>query len=200
MIRCQVGAASENGAAGSAPSGGMHIKPWGDRPKSWQEARKTGSSSARIPAFCGSSPVLTWMNSCGLRSVLVDLGGKLAGQAHAVQGVDGVEQSTAALGLVGLQRPDHVQFHAGVTGPPVWPLFLCLLHVVFAKDALPRVQHGRHTVLRLHLADRDQRDAAGRASGPFFCRRMRRLMSSSPMMRQDKKKRAGARPALKFDC
>ena len=53
---------------GGSSAGGMHIRPLTCRPqRSRQAARKASASRGGMPAFCGSSPVLTWTSSRGAR-------------------------------------------------------------------------------------------------------------------------------------
>ena len=66
-----------------------------------------------IPAFWGSSPVLTWINRI---SLLLDAGFPQQWPLRSlpVDGVDDVEQLDGLTRLVGLERPDQVEFDTGV--------------------------------------------------------------------------------------
>jgi hypothetical protein len=65
--------------------------------------------------------------------------------------VDRVEKLDRQLGLVGLQRADHVQRHTGEPVPPGGPFPGGFLHVVLAKDPVPFGQNRFDPVGRLHL-------------------------------------------------
>ena len=51
--------------------------------------------------------------------------------------MNAVEQRDCILGLVRLQLADEVQLDVRVSLAKDWPLGLCLLHAVFAEQALP---------------------------------------------------------------
>ena len=125
--------------AGGSPSG---RRPAGRRGR----GRRRGSASrpsGSTPAFCGSRPVLTWTKSVGQRAAGLHRGGELAGEAVAVEAVDGGEELERAGELVGLQRADEVQCYVREAGAELRPARLGLLHAVLAEDALARRQHGR---------------------------------------------------------
>ena len=84
--------------------------------------------------------------------------GQFLGQAGAVNGVDGVEQFDGNLGLVGLQRANHMHLHRAKAVAQIGPFGLRLLHIVFAKDPVAGGQHLFNAVQRLHLGHSDQRD------------------------------------------
>src|SRR5690606_36944063 len=60
--------------------------------------------------------------------------GDTAGEALAVDGVDGVEELNRAADLVRLQRPDEVELDIRVFLPEGRPAGLGLLHAVLAED------------------------------------------------------------------
>ena len=79
--------------AGASSTGGMHIRPSMARPwTSRQRATKASVSSGRMPAFCGSAPVLTWTRSRRRPPLLRHLLGDRRGDPVAVDGVDRIEQ------------------------------------------------------------------------------------------------------------
>ena len=92
-------------------------------------ARAHGRSGPRsragsTPAFCGSSPVFTWTNKLRAFAAFVALCRQRLGQPGAVQCLDAVEQRHRFFHLVGLQRPDQMQFQIGIialSGREIWP-------------------------------------------------------------------------------
>src|SRR5471030_1835114 len=65
-LRAAIFAVSAKCGAGASSTGGMHIRPEIVRPKlSRQLAMNASASDGATPAFCGSSPVLSWTNNCG---------------------------------------------------------------------------------------------------------------------------------------
>ncbi len=120
------------------------MRPAISRPSSSRQwARKAAVSFGGMPAFCGSSPVLTSMNSLQALALALLLFGDGAGDLRAVDGVDGVEQLDGFAGLVRLQRADQVQFGIRVACAQVRPLRLGLLDAVLAEQALAGVEDGQ---------------------------------------------------------
>ena len=65
-LRLAILANSAKCGAGSSPSGGTHIRPvTGSLSSSRQSVMKRSASAGAIPAFCGSSPVLTSIRQVG---------------------------------------------------------------------------------------------------------------------------------------
>ncbi len=94
----------------------------------------------RTPAFCGSSPVLTWMKSCSRLPCALHLLGERAGDLRPVDRVDGVEQLHRLLRLVRLQRADEMQLEIRELRFQLRPFALGLLHAVLAENALAGLQ------------------------------------------------------------
>src|ERR1700680_3146795 len=68
-LRAAILAVSAKCGAGASLTGGMHINPEIGRGYfSRQLAIKLSASDGATPAFCGSSPVLSWTNNWGRRS------------------------------------------------------------------------------------------------------------------------------------
>ena len=100
---------------------------------------------------------------------------ELAGEAVAVEAVDGVEELEGAGELVRLQRADEVELGAGEAGAERGPLAFGFLDAVLAEDPLAGGEHGLDAVERLQLGDGDEGDRVGRAAG---ARRGRRRCGS----------------------
>ena len=75
---------------------------------------KASASAGQTPAFCGSSPVLTWTKQAGRRPWRAISLGQHAGELRPVDGLDHVEQRDHVLRLVGLERADQVQLEVRV--------------------------------------------------------------------------------------
>ena len=104
---------------------------------------KASASCGATPAFCGSSPVLSWTNSS--TSAFCD-GSSLpsaSAQAVAIDRMDGVEQRHRFLGLVGLQRPDQMQLGAGIARRSAGHFALASCTRFSPKTRCPACQH-RH--------------------------------------------------------
>ena len=111
-------ASSAKCGPGFSSAGGMHISPSIASPcTSRQRATKATASRGAMPAFCGSSPILTWTKSRGVRPCLRDLLGQRGGDLLAVDRLDDVEQRHRLARLVGLQRPDQMQLDVGIVVP-----------------------------------------------------------------------------------
>src|SRR5690348_13422162 len=79
-LRAAILAVSAKCGAGGSSNGGMHIRPEMVRPwLSRHSRRKASAASGRIPAFCGSAPVLISTNNRGARPCLAI---SLASAAH----------------------------------------------------------------------------------------------------------------------
>ena len=122
--------------AASSSTGGMHIRPSSGSSSLRAWAISAAASRGRTPAFCGSSPVLTCRNRRGHAPAFVALRRQGVGQLRPVQGLDHVEQRHRLLDLVGLQRPDQVQFQVGKFAFQRRKFALRLLHPVLAEQAL----------------------------------------------------------------
>ena len=79
-----------------------------------QRATKPSASPAAMPAFCASSPVLTWTKSRRRLPCFCDLVGQLPRRACRGRRVwIDVEERHRLARLVGLQRPDQMQLEPG---------------------------------------------------------------------------------------
>ena len=124
---------------------------------------KRSASAGMIPAFCGSSPVLTSIKQGGRRPLRsISLASDVR-QPRPVDALDHVEERDRVRDLVGLQWSDQVQGEIGKFLAQLRVFCLRLLHTVLAEDAMAgrqRLAHGRR---RMGLADRDERHALRRA-------------------------------------
>ena len=120
----------------------MHISPSIESPcASRQRATKAAASSGAMPAFCGSSPVLTCTKSVGRRPCRAISLASAAGEPVAVERVDRVEERHRLARLVGLQRADQMQAKIGIARAKRRPLAFRLLHAVLAELPLPGGEH-----------------------------------------------------------
>ena len=118
VARGEVGAAARSAAAGRRrPAGSPSARRPAGRRGRGRRRGSASSPSGSTPAFCGSRPVLTWTKSVGQAPRACTARGELAGEAVAVEAVDGVEEVERAGELVGLQRADEVQLDARGTPP-----------------------------------------------------------------------------------
>ena len=119
---------------------------------------KASASAGRTPAFCGSSPVLTWISTRGRAPAFMPASASARASFSPVQGLDDVEQGHGLVRLVGLQRSDQPQLQIGQGRAPFAPAALRLLHPVFAEHALAGVQGGLDRGFGLLLGNGGQRD------------------------------------------
>ena len=86
-----------------------------------QLAMKASASAGATPAFCGSSPVLSWTNNSGRRFCELISLANASQMLGPVDRMDGVEQRHRLFGLVGLQRPDQMQYRTRVSSALTQP-------------------------------------------------------------------------------
>ena len=86
--------------------------------------------------------------------------GKHLRQFRTIDGFDYIEQRDRGLNLVGLQRPDQVQFEIGAPLAQRRPFGFGFLDPVFAENPLSRRDHPGNGGRRHGLADGDQGDGS----------------------------------------
>ena len=181
--------------AGSAAAGGIAIRPSIGRSRAeagGEEAVERGGVDAGLLRLTAGVDLDEQGRARAARLHRI---GEAVGQAVAVEAVDRVEQVEGAGELVGLQRPDQVQRHAGEGIAERRPALLGLLHAVLAEHPLAGVEHGAHPVGRLNLGDGDEGDRAGRAAGAAVAAAMRASMSWSAMGASIAARRRGGKGA-----
>ena len=143
----------------------MHMRPaTGSFQRSRASSMKRSASAGATPAFCGSSPVFTWISTRGRRLRIHDLRQRF-GKARAVEQLDDIEEPDRIRRLVGLQGPDQMERDIGVTGLDLRPFGLGLLDAVFGEETLPGGDRLGDGGGPLRLGDGDEGDSRGIAPG-----------------------------------
>jgi len=100
----------------------------------------------------------------GRLALTSDLQGQAFGDTLAIDRLDHIEEGDRVGGLIGLQRPDEVEFDLR---PPSRPALHGFLNAVFTEDALAGVQHRFHGGPGLLFRNRRQTHRSGIATrGP----------------------------------